>query len=106
MAQLKAKEIRNLTTEELKEKVEGLKKELFSLRLQARLGKLEKHSTIQMTKRDIARVLTVMGEQPQEKEPKKEPKKVKELKVKETKVHAKESSGSKKSKSKTKTPNA
>lgn len=60
MPHLKAGDIRALTTEELKEKLNGLKKELFSLRLQARLGKLEKHSTIQKTRKDIARVLTVL----------------------------------------------
>lgn len=60
MAQLKPKELDSLTTDELKEKAEGLKKELFSLRLQAKSGKLEKHSTIRMAKRDIARVLTIL----------------------------------------------
>ena len=62
MPQLKARELVNLTEDELKEKFEGLKKELFSLRLQAKLGKLEKHAAIQMTKRDIARVLTLLRE--------------------------------------------
>lgn len=60
MAQLKPKELGSLTADELKEKAEGLKKELFSLRLQAKSGKLEKHSTIRMAKRDIARVLTIL----------------------------------------------
>lgn len=62
MPHLKASDIRTFTPEELKEKLDGLKKELFSLRLQARLGKLEKHSTIQKTRKDIARVLTVLRE--------------------------------------------
>jgi large subunit ribosomal protein L29 len=62
MAHLKTKELRNLTSDELKEKLEGLKKELFSLRVQAKLGKLEKHSSVHMTKRDIARVNTLMRE--------------------------------------------
>ena len=62
MAHLKVSELRNLTSDELKEKLEGLKKELFSLRLQAKLGKLEKHSTVQMTKRDVARVKTLLVE--------------------------------------------
>ena len=60
MAQLKPKELESLTADELKEKTEGLKKALFSLRLQAKSGKLEKHSTIRMAKRDIARVLTIL----------------------------------------------
>ena len=62
MAHLKAKELRNLTGDELKEKLDGFKKELFSLRLQAKLGKLEKHSTVRMTKKDIARIQTLLKE--------------------------------------------
>lgn len=60
MAHLKAKDLKDLTPDELKEKFNGLKKELFSLRLQAKFGKLEKHTSIQMNKRDSARVLTVL----------------------------------------------
>jgi len=60
MARLRANELSNLTADELKEKLDGLKKELFSLRLQAKLGKLEKHATVRMTKRDVARVRTVL----------------------------------------------
>ena len=62
MPKLKSDELRNLTADELKEKVDALKKELFSLRLQAKLGKLEKHSAIQITKRDVARVKTALRE--------------------------------------------
>ncbi len=62
MPHLKPQELRNLTADELKDKRDGLKKELFSLRLQAKLGKLEKHATLQMTKRDVARIETVMRE--------------------------------------------
>jgi large subunit ribosomal protein L29 len=65
MPRLKAPELRNLTPDELKEKRDGLKKELFSLRLQAKLGKLEKHATIQLTKRDLARIETVLREKEQ-----------------------------------------
>jgi len=62
MPHLKGKELRDLTSDELKDKRDGLKKELFSLRLQAKLGKLEKHATLRMTKRDLARIETVMKE--------------------------------------------
>jgi large subunit ribosomal protein L29 len=62
MPHLKGKELRDLTSDELKEKRDGMKKELFSLRLQAKLGKLEKHATLRMTKRDLARIETVMKE--------------------------------------------
>lgn len=62
MAQAKAKELRDLTVDELKEKLEARKKELFSLRLQAKLGKLEKHSSIKMIKREVARVMTTLNQ--------------------------------------------
>ncbi len=60
MAQVKAKELNDLTADELKEKLEARKKELFSLRLQAKLGKLEKHSSVRVTKREIARMMTIL----------------------------------------------
>ena len=62
MAYVKAAELRNLTADELKEKLDAKKKELFSLRLQAKFGKLEKHATVQMTKREIARINTILKE--------------------------------------------
>ncbi len=60
MPQQKAQELSNLTADELKEKLDAKKKELFSLRLQAKFGKLEKHATIQLTKKQIARVKTFL----------------------------------------------
>ena len=60
---LKAIELLNLTKEELVEKEGQLKKQLMQLRFDAKLGKLEKHSTIKEMRRDIARVLTVMNQQ-------------------------------------------
>ena len=60
---LKATELLNLTKEELVEKEGQLKKQLMQLRFDAKLGKLEKHSTIKEMRRDIARVLTVMNQQ-------------------------------------------
>ena len=62
MSYVKAAELRNLTADELKEKLDAKKKELFSLRLQAKFGKLEKHATVQMTKREIARINTILKE--------------------------------------------
>jgi large subunit ribosomal protein L29 len=62
MSQVKAKELRGLTNDELSEKYEGLKKELFNLRLQAKLQKLTDVSKIKKAKRLIARILTVMKE--------------------------------------------
>lgn len=62
MPKVKAKELRTLSEEELLEKYQGLKKELFDLRVALKLGKLEKHGRIRELKRHIARVLTVLNE--------------------------------------------
>ncbi len=59
----KAADFQNLTKEELTEKEGQLKKQLMQFRFDAKLGKLEKHSTIREVRRDIARVLTVMNQQ-------------------------------------------
>ena len=59
MPQAKAKELIGLTVDELNEKYEGLKKELFNLRLQAKLQKLTDVSKIQKAKRLVAKILTV-----------------------------------------------
>lgn len=60
---IKVSEIQNLSKEELIEKEGQLKKQLMQLRFDAKLGKLEKHSTIKDARRDIARVLTVLNQQ-------------------------------------------
>lgn len=59
---LKPSEIRNLSPEELKTKYNSLSQELFSLRQQARTGKLEKPDRIRQAKKDIARILTILNE--------------------------------------------
>ncbi len=59
---MKTDEIRQLSTDELEHKLVSLKEELFKLRFQAKTGKIEKPSRIKMTKRDIARILTIQRE--------------------------------------------
>ncbi|RMA92444.1 50S ribosomal protein L29 [Hydrogenothermus marinus] len=59
---MKAKELRNLTNEELKDKLIELKKKLMQLRFQNTIGGLEKPSEIRETKRTIARILTILKE--------------------------------------------
>ncbi len=59
---VKIEELRNLTKPELDEKLLSLKKELFNLRGQARVGKLEKSSQMRLVRRNIARVQTIMNE--------------------------------------------
>ncbi len=60
---MKATEIRELTVEELQEKLQALKEELFNLRFQLAINQLDNPMRIKAVKKDIARVLTVIREQ-------------------------------------------
>ena len=59
---MKAKELRNLTSEELLAKLDEFKSELFSLRFQLATGQLQNTARIKMVKKDIARVKTILAE--------------------------------------------
>lgn len=59
---VKAKELRDLSAEELKEKEGELNQELFNLRIQKATGQLGNTAVIGKTKRDLARVKTVLRE--------------------------------------------
>lgn len=59
---MKASEIRNMSVEEMDQKVEGLRQEIFNLRFQKELGQMENPNKIRLLKRDIARLLTVITE--------------------------------------------
>jgi len=59
---MKAKELRGLAEEELKEKEKELGQELFNLRFQKGTGQLGNTAMIPKTKRDLARVKTVLRE--------------------------------------------
>ena len=62
MPTLKAKELRSLTAGELTEKIDGLRKELFQTRLQAKVGKIEDLTKQLKIRRDLARYMTVRNE--------------------------------------------
>lgn len=59
---MKAKEIRELSVEELEVKLVELKKDLFNLRLQHATNQLDNPTRIADVKRDIARVNTILRE--------------------------------------------
>ena len=59
---MKAEEIRNLSVEQLNEKLAELKKDLFMLRMQHATNHLDNPVKISATRRDIARVKTVLRE--------------------------------------------
>jgi large subunit ribosomal protein L29 len=57
---LELKELRQLTALELADKAKQLVQELFNLRFQFGTGRLENPMQIRRTKRDIARIKTVI----------------------------------------------
>ena len=59
---MKAKEIRELSAEELEVKLVELKKDLFNLRLQHATNQLDNPTRISDFKLDIARVNTILRE--------------------------------------------
>ena len=59
---LKATDLRELDPPELRDKETELSQQLFALRLQKVTGQLESPARVRETKRDLARVLTVLHE--------------------------------------------
>ena len=59
---MKAKELKNLSVEELNAKLDELKKDLFMLRMQHATNRLDNPLQINVTKKDIARVKTIIRE--------------------------------------------
>ena len=57
---MKAKELKEMTNDELEAKLKALKSELFNLRFSHATGQLANTMKINNTKYDIARVLTIM----------------------------------------------
>ncbi|MBD4632795.1 50S ribosomal protein L29 [Xanthomonas citri pv. citri] len=62
MPKLSAAELRQLSGEELRNKVRELKEELFGLRFQSATGQLENKARLREVRKDIARVYTVLQE--------------------------------------------
>ena len=64
---MKVNEIRDLTTEEIQNKIKETKEELFNLRFQQATGNLEKPSRIRDLRHTVARCKTVLKERELEK---------------------------------------
>ena len=60
---MKAKDIRDLTNDELAQRLADTRQELFNLRFQSATGALENPARLKLAKREIARILTVRIEQ-------------------------------------------
>ena len=59
---MKPRELRDLTDDELAHRLAERRRELFNLRFQAATGALESTARLKLTKREIARILTVRQE--------------------------------------------
>lgn len=60
---MKAHELRELSIDEVKEKLSEMEEELFNLRFQAKIGQLSNPVRMRIVKSDIARIKTVLTEQ-------------------------------------------
>ncbi len=59
---MRARELRDLTDEELEMRLADTRQELFNLRFQSATGALEQPARLKLAKREIARILTVRNE--------------------------------------------
>ncbi len=57
-----AKELRDLSSEELLAKAADLKKEIFNLRVQQAMGQIENPMRLRLLRKDIAKTKTVLKE--------------------------------------------
>ncbi|HDQ39986.1 MAG TPA: 50S ribosomal protein L29 [Desulfonatronum sp.] len=60
---MNTKELRELSSDELKNKLFEFRKELFNLRFQHKTAQLENTQRLSFVRRTVARILTVMQEQ-------------------------------------------
>lgn len=59
---MRASEMREMTSEELRTRLQETRRELFNLRQQWYAGSLQDHNRIRVVRKDIARFLTVLRE--------------------------------------------
>ncbi|GBD09610.1 50S ribosomal protein L29 [Candidatus Thermoflexus japonica] len=59
---LRPEEIRNWSDEELRNRLEQIRRELFNLRIQWAMNQLKDVNRIRALRKDIARILTIMRE--------------------------------------------
>ena len=59
---MKNKEIKKLSIDELKNKVNSLKKDLFNFRFRKASGQLENTAKVSQIKKDVAKLLTTLNQ--------------------------------------------
>ena len=64
---MRARELRNLSDDDLARKLGEGRQELFKIRFQAATGSLESTARLRQARREIARILTIQNERTTEK---------------------------------------
>ncbi len=59
---MQARQIRNLSTADIRKKLDDAREEYFNLRFQRASGQLEDYTQIRRVRRDIARLQTILRE--------------------------------------------
>ena len=59
---MRAKELRDLSNDELDRRLVETRQELFNLRFQSATGQLENNARLKLARREIARILTLQHE--------------------------------------------
>ena len=62
---MKPAEVRNLTTDEIQTRLNNAREEYMNLRFQMAIGGLTDYTRLRYTRREIARLLTVLNEREQ-----------------------------------------
>ena len=58
---MKSKDVNNLTKDELKNKINSIKKDLFNFRFRKINGQLEDTAKVSLLKKDVAKLLTKLN---------------------------------------------
>ena len=59
---MKVNELRDLTSEELDDKLRETRKQLFNLRFQHATGQLDNNRKLKLVRQDIARIMTIQNQ--------------------------------------------
>ena len=59
---MRARQLRDMSDDDLQQKLADTRQELFNLRFQAATGALDNSARLRLAKREIARILTVQRE--------------------------------------------
>jgi large subunit ribosomal protein L29 len=62
MAQVKARQLRERTDDDLRQQERTLREQLFKLRFQKATGQVENPARARMARKELARVLTILNE--------------------------------------------